>query len=124
MPIVAAVAVGGALGALARYGLDRFIEHHLFTVFPWSTLAINVTGCLLAGLAIGGIVERHEAPAWLRVGAVVGFLGAYTTFSTFAQETLDLLEADHAALGLLNTAASVATGVAAVYVGLALGRSV
>jgi CrcB protein len=124
MPIVVAVAVGGALGALARYGLDRFVEHHVITVFPWSTFAINVTGCLLAGLAIGAIVERHEAPAWLRVGAVVGFLGAYTTFSTFAQETLDLLEGGHAALGVVNASAGVSVGVAAVYAGLVLGRAV
>jgi CrcB protein len=123
MLIMFAIGLTGALGALARYGLDRFVEHHLITVFPWSTLVINVTGCLLAGLAVGAIVERHEAPAWLRVGVVVGFLGAYTTFSTFAQETLDLLEAEHVALGVLNAAASVTAGVAAVAVGLGLGRS-
>ena len=50
MLVVAAVAVGGALGALARYGLDRLIEHHVLTVFPWSTFTINITGCLLVGV--------------------------------------------------------------------------
>ena len=60
MPVVAAVALGGALGALARYGLDRFIEHHVVTVFPWSTFAINMTGCLLVGP--GGRRARRCAP--------------------------------------------------------------
>jgi fluoride exporter len=122
MPVVAAIAVGGALGALARYGADRFIEHHLVTVFPWSTFAINLSGCLLVGVAVGALVDAHHLPAWLRVGAVVGFLGAYTTFSTFAQETHDLLDAGHVTLGVLNAAGSVALGVVLVTAGVALGR--
>ena len=52
MLLAIAVALGGAAGALARYGLDRLIEHHVVTVFPWSTFTINVTGCFLAGLAV------------------------------------------------------------------------
>jgi CrcB protein len=122
MPVVVAVALGGALGALARYGLDRFIEHHVVTVFPWSTFAVNMTGCLLVGLAVGALVDAHHLPAWLRVGVVVGFLGAYTTFSTFAQETHDLLDGGHLGLGLVNAVGSVAVGVALVTVGLAAGR--
>jgi CrcB protein len=123
MPVVAAIAVGGALGALARYGLDRFIEHHVVTVFPWSTFAINLTGCLLVGLATGALVDAHHVPAWVRVGTVVGFLGAYTTFSTFAQETHDLLDGGHVTLALVNASASVAIGVVFVTAGVALGRS-
>jgi CrcB protein len=94
MLVVVAVAVGGAAGSLARYGLDRFIEHHVITVFPWSTFTINVTGCFLAGLAVAALVDRHHLPPWVRIGIVVGFLGAYTTFSTFSQETRDLLALD------------------------------
>jgi len=123
MPVVVAVAVGGALGALARYGLDRFIEHRVVTVFPWSTFAINMTGCLLVGLAVGALVDAHHLPAWIRVGAVVGFLGACTTFSTVAQETHDLVDGGHLGLGLVNAVASVALGVGLVAVGLAAGRS-
>jgi CrcB protein len=123
MLVVAAVAVGGALGALARFGLDRFIEHHVVTVFPWSTFTINLTGCLLVGVLIGALVDRHHMPEWLRVGAVLGFVGAYTTFSTFAQETLDLAEGPHLSLALVYSVASVATGVAAVALGLGLGRA-
>lgn len=123
MPIVAAIAVGGALGALARYGLDRLIEHHLFTVFPWSTFTINVTGCMLAGVVIGALVDRHHSPEWLRLGAIMGFLGAYTTFSTFAHEALDLGEGGHVSLAIVYSLGSVLVGVAAVAIGLGVGRT-
>lgn len=123
MPVVLAVAVGGAVGALARYGVDRAIERRSFSLFPWSTFAINVTGCLFVGLVIGALVDRHHTPQWVRAALVVGFCGAYTTFSTFAQETLDLAEASDHGLALLNISASVVAGVAAVLVGQQLGRA-
>jgi CrcB protein len=123
MLVTIAVAVGGATGALTRYAADRPIEHHLFTVFPWSTFAINVSGCLLAGAVVAALVDRHDAPDWLRAGLVVGFLGAYTTFSTFAQETRDLFAGDHLVLGLANAAGSVACGIVAVVVGAAVGHA-
>ena len=123
MPVVVAVAAFGALGALSRYGVDRLIEHHLVTVFPWSTFAINMSGCLLVGIATGALVDAHHLPAWIRVGAVVGFLGAYTTFSTFAQETHDLLDGGHVTLAVLNAAGSVAIGVVLATAGVAVGRS-
>ena len=123
MLVVVAVALGGAAGALARYAADRLIEHRLFTVFPWSTFAINVSGCLLAGAVVAALVDRHHAPDWLRAGLVVGFLGAYTTFSTFAQETHDLLDGGHALLGVANAAGSLVVGVTAVVAGAALGRA-
>jgi CrcB protein len=123
MLIAIAIAVGGSAGALARYGADRLIEHRLFTVFPWSTFAVNLSGCLVAGAVVAALVDRHHAPDWLRAGLVVGFLGAYTTFSTFAQETHDLMAADHLLLGTANAAASVTCGVAAVVAGAMLGRA-
>jgi CrcB protein len=122
MLLVLTVALGGAAGALARYGLDRFIEHHVLTVFPWSTFLINVTGCFAAGVAVAVLVDRHDVPTWIRTGVVVGFLGAYTTFSTFAQETHDLLSDGHAVLGIVDAAGSIVVGVAAVIGGIALGK--
>ena len=92
MPVFLAVALGGGLGALSRYGLDRLIERRSFSVFPWSTFAINISGCLVIGVIIAALVDRHHTPLWLRTGLVVGLVGGYTTFSTFAQESLDLLE--------------------------------
>jgi CrcB protein len=122
MPVTLAVAVGGAIGAVARYGVDRFIERRSFAVFPWSTFAINVSGCLLIGVAIAAHVDRHHTPAWLRISVVIGVLGGYTTFSTFAQETLDLLEETRIALAVFYSAASVALGVTAVLIGMRVGR--
>jgi CrcB protein len=120
--LVISVAVGGAAGALARYGLDRLIEHHIVTVFPWSTFTINVTGCFLAGVAVAALVDRHDLPAWIRTGAIVGFLGAYTTFSTFAQESHDLFAGGHVSLAVVNASASVVVGLLAVVAGSGFGR--
>src|SRR5581483_7934931 len=116
------VLVGGALGASARWLLDRLIEQHTESVFPWSTFTINVTGCFLIGVVVESLVDRHHLPAWIRIGAVVGVLGGYTTFSTFAQETFALLESSDVAVALVYTTASVVTGVLAVYAGTRLGR--
>ena len=122
MAVVLAVGVGGALGASARYGLDRFIEHRVFTVFPWSTFVVNMTGCFVVGVVIAALVDRHHLPLWLRTGLVMGVLGGYTTFSTFAQESLDLIEEKHLALALTYALGSVAVGVTAAFAGTLVGR--
>lgn len=123
MATIAAIAAGGSLGALARYGIDVGIEQRADAVFPWSTFLINLSGCFLVGVLIGGLVDRHHAPEWLRLGLVVGFCGAYTTFSTFAQETLGLVEERVAALAVLSAAGSIVLGVLAVFVGERAGRA-
>jgi CrcB protein len=122
MPTALSIAVFGGLGALTRYGVDRLIERHVFSVFPLSTLVVNLSGCVLAGAAVGGLVDRLQEPTWLTLGVVTGFLGAYTTFSAFAYETHDLLESSHLALAMLNALVSVAAGVGGVYLGLLLVR--
>ena len=123
MPVIVGVALGGAIGASSRWLLDRLVERHTESVFPWSTFTINVTGCLAIGLVIETLVDRHHLPAWIRIGLVVGVLGGYTTFSTFAQETFSLLESSDVAVALAYTTASVVTGVLAVYAGTLLGRA-
>ena len=123
MPVSLAVVLGGALGALARYGVDGLIERRTFSVFPWSTFAINVSGCFVAGAVVAALVDRHHLPPALRIGLVVGFLGAYTTFSTFAQETVDLAKTHEYALALANAIASVTVGLAAVLAGTAVGKA-
>src|SRR3954468_22055589 len=120
MPVYLAVAAGGALGSLSRYTLDRLIERRVVAVFPWSTFTINVTGCLLVGAVIAALVDRHHTPEWLRVGLVMGFLGGYTTFSTFGQETYELLRGGHAGVGVVYAVGSVTAGVLAVALGTAI----
>jgi fluoride exporter len=85
------VAVGGALGAAVRYLLDRAIATRLASPFPLGTLVINVTGSIALG-ALLGWAARHQLPSSMLAWAGTGFLGAYTTFSTFTFETVRLLE--------------------------------
>jgi fluoride exporter len=120
MPIVVGVALGGALGSVARYAVDRFIEERSVSLFPWSIFTINVTGCFLIGVITESLVDRHHLPAWLRVGLVVGLVGGYTTFSTFAQDAVDLNE--HGLLAALYVVGTVAVGMTAVVIGQQIGR--
>jgi fluoride exporter len=122
MPVVLAVVLGGGLGSLARYSLDSLIEHHVDSIFPWATFTINITGCFLNGLLVVIVVDALGAPQWASRGLIVGFLGAYTTFSTFGAETYELTELGHWGLAVANVALSAAAGVAAVALGQALGR--
>jgi fluoride exporter len=122
MPVVVGVALGGALGASARYLLDRVIEHRTFSLFPWATFAINLSGCFLIGLIGQALVDRHHLPAWLRVGLVLGVIGGYTTFSTFAQESLTLVESRDIAVALAYATGSVVVGIVFVYLGGLAGR--
>ena len=123
MPVIVGVALGGALGASARWGVDRFIEARSDAIFPWATFVINVTGCFAIGILGVQIVDRHELPAWIRIGIVVGILGGYTTFSTFSQEGFTLIESHDFGVALAFTAGSVAAGIVAVYLGTLLGRA-
>jgi CrcB protein len=122
MAVALAVALGGALGALSRYGIDVWIERSVEALFPWSTFVVNVSGCFAVGFVIAALVDRHRTPEWLRIGLVMGFCGGYTTFSTFGQETLDLVEARDLAVAAAYVTASVLLGVVAVFVGARLGR--
>lgn len=124
MPVVLGVALGGIFGALSRYGLDTLVERRTESSFPWGTFVVNVSGCLVVGLVIAALVDRERASEWLRIGLVVGYCGSYTTFSTFALETLDLVDTRDLALACATVAANVLVGLAAVLVGVTLGRLV
>jgi CrcB protein len=121
---IVGVAIAGALGALARYGLGGFIASRYPSAFPWETLIINVSGSFILGLLFVALTERFMAHPALRASLMVGFVGAYTTFSTFSLETFRLIEDGAVGLALANIAASVAVGLLAVYVGVVIGRAV
>lgn len=118
------VAIAGALGALARYSLGGFIANRSKTPFPVETLVINVSGSLILGFVFVLLTERFLPHPALRTALTVGFLGAYTTFSTFSFETLRLIEDGAVALAVANVVASVVAGLVAVYLGTVVGRAI
>lgn len=118
------IGIGGFCGAIARYAVDTWVTDAARTAFPWGTLAINVTGSFALGLLFALTADRGPLPEELRLPLGVGFLGAYTTFSTFALESLRLAEGGSWSLALANIGGSVLLGLAAVLLGVALGRAI
>jgi fluoride exporter len=120
---VVLIALGGAAGAVARYLVDTAVSQRLFAAFPWGTLAVNLSGSLVLGLLFALTVERGVLPANMRAPVMIGFLGAYTTFSTLMLESWRLVEDGAAGLAALNLVGSSVLGLSAVFVGLAVGRA-
>lgn len=116
------VAVAGFLGAPARYVLDALISERARGVFPWGTFVVNVSGSLVLGF-LTGLALYHGFPSTAKTVLGTGFLGAYTTFSTFTYETTSLAEEGSRAEALANVAGSVVAGVAAAAAGLALAAA-
>ena len=122
MPVVIGIAVAGALGALARYGLDELIGRRT-GAFPWGIFVVNVTGAFAIGFMVEALEPRFEE-SWVRLAVVTGFLGAYTTFSTFSLDTYRLLDAGHVGTAVANALGTLVAGLLAVWLGLKLGRAV
>jgi CrcB protein len=116
------VAGAGSLGALARYALQGWVQRMSGSTFPWGTLAVNMLGCLAIGLIMHLALERQALSDHSRVLLTVGFLGAFTTYSTFGYETFALLRERDVTPALLNVGASVVLGLAAVWLGWAAGK--
>lgn len=113
--------LGGAVGSLARYAAGTAIANRIGARFPAGTLVINVTGSFLIGLAMTLLTERLPHPN-LRLLLVVGFLGGYTTFSSFEWETYSTVRGGSPWLGLANVVGSVVFGYLAVWLGAVLVR--
>ncbi len=118
-----AVALGGAAGSLARWLLTVRVQAWLGRDFPWGTLTVNVLGSFAMGLVTVLLVERMALGPIGRAGLLVGFLGAFTTFSTFAFETVGLVDNALGWRALANVAANVGACLAAVWCGLLLART-
>jgi len=118
------VGIGGFLGANARYVVGGWITRHWDTQFPWGTFVINVTGSFLLGVLLAVLNARPTASAHYRLFFAVGFLGAYTTFSTFSYETLRLAQDQSVVTALLNITGSVLLGLIGVVLGAYLGELV
>jgi fluoride exporter len=118
-----AIAVGGALGSVARHGVNVLIHGRWpMAKFPFATLAVNVAGCLVIGLLAGLIMsERLTLRFYWREFLFVGILGGFTTFSTFGLDTITLVRTHSIAAALWNVMAHVVVGLLAVQAGLFLG---
>lgn len=117
-----AIAAGGAIGSVLRYGVGNMVTRVSGTGFPWGTLTVNALGSLLFGLLAFWLMERFPAESALRSFLLVGLLGAFTTFSTFSWETLGLLQHGELLRAMLNVLGSVVLCVALAFAGLQLGR--
>jgi fluoride exporter len=119
--VLVAVAAGGVAGTAARYGLGRII-HVAPGSFPWATFTINVSGSFVLGFLLTLIIERWPPGRYLRPFAAIGFLGAYTTFSTYMTEAVVLAKDHHGDVAATYVVASLVCGLIAVYGGVIAAR--
>jgi CrcB protein len=117
------VALGGAAGATARYLLDGWVAQRAPGAFPWGTLVINLSGSFVLGLLFALAVERGVLPSNVRAPLMIGFVGAYTTFSTLMLESWRLFEDGAITLAFANVDCTSLLGLAALFAGLTLGRA-
>jgi fluoride exporter len=118
------VGVGGALGSILRFWLGSYIGERMGTRFPYGTLVINVTGSFLIGLVFAILTDRTPwSPNW-RYLIPIGFIGGYTTFSSFEFEAFRSIQDGQLGLGILYIAVSVVVGFIAVWGGMVAGRAI
>lgn len=117
------IGLGGFLGANARYWIGLWVQDRFGSAFPWSTFVINVTGSFVLGFFLTLLTDRYvpNAPT-LRLAVAVGFVGAYTTFSTFEWETVELVVISAWLRAFANALGSLIAGFLAVWLGVILAR--
>ena len=119
--VLAAISVGGALGASARYGVERAIPA-ASDGFPWATFLINVSGSLVLGVFLVVVLERLRPSRYLRPFVATGFIGSFTTFSTFAVETDLLIKDGHIATAAAYMVSTLTVGLLCAWLGVVIGR--
>ena len=124
IPTMLAVGIGGIIGANLRWQVGEWATDRWTTPFPWGTLLINLTGSFILGLYLTLVTGRFTGRPLTRLLIATGILGAYTTFSTFAYETVRLVQHGYIATALAYVAASLVFGLAACAGGIAAGRAV
>ena len=118
------IATGGAVGALLRFWMSTGIYTLFGRSFPYGTLSVNVTGSLLMGLCYVFLFERLDVGVQWRAGLMIGLLGAFTTFSTFSIETLNLIEAGQQIRAGMNILLSVTLCIIGCWAGMVIGREI
>jgi len=118
---LAGIALGGALGSVLRFLLSTRIYQWLGRDFPYGTLSVNILGCLLMGFLFVFMADRLLSPEW-RATVLVGFLGGFTTFSSFSMETMLLIEQSAYVKALLNMLLSVGLCLIATWLGMVIAR--
>ena len=116
------VGAGGFLGAIARYLVDGWVSRLTGAGLPWGTLLVNVSGSFALGVLFALTIDRGVLPAEIRAPLMIGFIGAYTTFSTFMVGAVTVARAGHLAAAALYVVLSVVCGLVAVTSGIAIGR--
>jgi len=118
-----AIAVGGAIGAVLRFLISGWAYGYLGSGFPWGTLAVNLIGCFVIGF-LSKLFESMTVSPNVRMMILVGGLGAFTTFSTYALENVNLLRDGQTGVALINVLVSTAVGILCVFLGIALANLV
>ncbi len=116
------LAFAGAVGTLTRYGLAGFVHRIFGASFPWGTVGVNLTGCFMAGVLWALFESRWPVSGEVRTLVLVGFLGAFTTFSAFMLETGELVRSAEWMYAAANVAMQNGLGFVALFAGMALGR--
>lgn len=124
MNMTVAIAAGGALGALFRYWVSIGVHRFAGGDFPYGTLTVNVAGSLLMGALYVLFIERMDVDPLWRGALLIGLLGAFTTFSTFSMETLNLVENGEPLKALVNVLASMILCIVGCWVGVLAGRQI
>ncbi|HEY1408350.1 MAG TPA: CrcB family protein [Promineifilum sp.] len=118
------IGFAGALGTLARYGLSGFVQRRAGVTLPWGTLVVNIIGAFVFGLIWSLVEKRLVISVETRVILLSGFLGGFTTFSSFMFETGSLISEAQWSLATLNLGAHMVLGLGAMFLGLAAGRAI
>ena len=122
MATALAIALAGATGGLLRWGLTAGVQRLLPGAFPWGTLVVNVLGCFALGWLATHFAARAELSLTLRTAVLSGLIGAFTTFSTFSFDTIELLRTGHAGKAVANVVLSVTVGLLAAWWGVVLAN--